>query len=286
MTKITGEQVHKAYIAIATPDTRLSWQQLSEDKQNLYRQMAELLNAEQAEEPAQTPDVEILHDQDGLRVVRLECGYIPYHGGYDFLAEMGAGLVTITHMHSKNKPRSFSLSPANMTRLAHAWLAFTAKQEHEKEIEQAEYRGQVAAMKERAKTLYATVEEDVDGLFTLIFENGPLAHVYRRFQTNVCLDLDDVKERLNAAQKMREEAQTGDCSKGVSNYQVDEADLQRRLDKLDVELHREAPGYYSLSFYEDHMFADFWHSNELMSIGQVEYRLRYMEGVLSKSTAK
>ncbi len=198
------------------------------------------------------------------------------------IAELGAGLVTITYMHSKNEPKSFSLSPDNMTRLAHAWLAFVAEQEQAKEQDKKEYRSQIDALYVKASNLYCAIEEDSDGLFTLLYENSPLAHVYRRFAINARIDLNGIELRLNAAETERQRAQTKSCSDGVHNYQVSVMDLDNRLAKMNVELHRLAPGYYGLSFYEDHMFIDFWYSNELLTLGQIEYRTNYMQCVAKR----
>ncbi len=226
--------------------------------------------------------MEILHEEHLLRVVRLESAYDGYNGCLQTIAELGVGLVTLTHMHSKNKPKSFSLSPDNMTRLAHAWLAFVADQEQGKEDDKKEYRSQVDALRERAKGLYCTIEEDSDGLFTLLYENSPLAHVYRGFAINAQIDIEGIELRLNAAEEMRQDAQTKSCSDGVYNYHINIGDLEIRLRRVHVELHYQAPGFYSLDMDKEHMFSGFWYSNELLEIGQIEYRTDYMESVAAR----
>ncbi len=158
-------------------------------------------------------------------------------------------------------------------------MQFIGDQEDKEHVAEDAYSSRVVAIQERAKTLYTTVEENEDGTFSLLYENSPLWHVYERFRTYSYMSFDDVEERLNAAQIAKDAAQTGACE--VSQAMQDR--WMKRADALHMLYSKEAPGYYSLTVPDGyHMFDGFWYSNELLSAGQIEYRLRYIEGVISR----
>ena len=226
---------------------------------------------------------EILHDERGIRLVRLDFYYGTHGSTIEILAELGEGLVTLTQMNNEGKPRRFSLDPNNMTRLAVAWLAFLDDCKAAEEQDKADYQAKIEATRERAKAVGAQMIDYSDnptyGTFNLSWPaTHPLSHINRRWTDNENLSLPEVHGRLKCVEDHMKYVQTGAVTDkcDISTFEQ----LDARAYAVDATLLRDAPGYYSFTFLPEHPFFGFWNSCELLTAGQVEYRLRYVEGVM------
>jgi hypothetical protein len=233
--------------------------------------------------------VEILKDIDGLRIVRLDYHFSNYESEV-LLAQLGEGLCTLTQMRSDHKPKNFTIDPQNMDRLTAAWLQFRADNLAREKTEQAEFQAQIDATRLRAIALGASMTLDMQyDTFTLIWpDNSPLEHFNTRWVCgNTNLSLDDAAHRLKCAEEHREKAQTEamDDKHYISTFerQRDRAKAVGGYLTADADEHDERTRYL-LTFTVEHPFFNFWAKGDELTPGLVEYRLRYVEGVMKTAS--
>lgn len=172
------------------------------------------------------------------------------------------------------------LTEKELKKLIYSFFLF----EQDKQNHQNEQQQQRHSRFEELQTIarrFRVVLEQHENYYTIKYHKSiPLAHILKCYIINTGLTLRDIEERLAHLQQEYTNAQQGDYSKGVSNYKppTHETFLEWAT-SLGMTLEKTAPGYYTLieNFSENHPFFDFWLSNELLTPGVLEYRLRYMK---------
>ncbi|HEY5003437.1 MAG TPA: hypothetical protein VII61_09815 [Ktedonobacteraceae bacterium] len=233
--------------------------------------------------------VEILHEERGLRVVRLDFTHYGYESE-DVLAQLGEGLVTLTRMRSDHKPKNFTIDPQNMDRLTTAWLQFRADNLAKLEAEKAVFWDEIEETRKRAQALGADMASYLTSSdytnFTLKWpDSSPLAPFNHRWMSNTDLSLGSVQSRLETVEKHIQSVQDEavDDKREISST----AEFIRRAELISAnfsmtdETDVNGVSAYGLTFPEDHPFYKFWERSYFLTPGQVEYRLRYVEGVLN-----
>ena len=234
---------------------------------------------------------EILSDERGVRLVRLDFYHDSYGGTYEHLAQLAEGLVTLTHMSNDHKPKKFMLDPNSMTRLAVAWLAFMDDCQTKEDAEKAKFQAETNLVKERAKAIGAIMTdyapESNYGTFNLAW---PVGHPLERFNRhwthgNENLDISSVQDRLKHVEEHAQEAQIEavENPRHISDYEQQVRRAHEVGGFLTSDSDDEgARQEYSLSFAAPHHFATFWRKGYELTAGQVEYRLNYVEGVMQQ----
>ncbi len=150
---------------------------------------------------------EILHDEDSLRLVRLEFAYMGVYGGTnELLAELGVGLVTLKSANfSGGKVKKFTISPNQMDTLASAWQQFRQDQDEKEAEKKASRQAEIQALHERAAALGGTLvyHEEDEFNYELFELTWPADHpVYGRRSKGDTINLSrrDVIRRLDYAE--------------------------------------------------------------------------------------
>jgi hypothetical protein len=226
---------------------------------------------------------EVVSDKNDTRLVRLSFyhGYVGGHddtGIHEYFAEINLGRVTLWKTSTNMPPREFRMDIEDAERFAHALLSYQGDQAKREQQERDAFKDEIEATMLRAEALDIQMVEQ-DGWFSLsCARHHPLAHVLDRWCIVDQLTLSVVQERLQAIETFKEESQTADDSKGVSNYTVDLDKLPSRAESVGATLKKLA--YYELTFPVGHPFFAFWYSDTLLPLGQVVYRLNYVEAVV------
>jgi hypothetical protein len=238
----------------------------------------------------ETAKVETLKDIDGLRIVRLDYHFSNYESEV-LLAQLGEGLCTLTQMRSDHKPKNFTIDPSNMDKLTTAWLQFRADNLAKLEAEKASFWDEIEETRKRAEKIGADMSSYLTSSdytnFTLKWpDSSPLFSFNHRWMPNTDLSLGSVQNRLEVVEKHIQSVQDEACDKrDISSTH----ELLRRAEAVD--------GYFTceydnpesgcvLAFSEGHPFYNFWHQIDNLTAGQVEYRLRYVEGVMQQQAAQ
>ncbi len=163
--------------------------------------------------PREIKPAEILYDEDGLRLVRLEFAYNgQYNGTNELLAELRAGLVTLKSARfDTKKVKHFCLSPTEMDTLAQAWQQFRQDQDVKEATKKVEYQAEIQTLIERAAAVggtlvhYAEDERNYES-FALTW---PADHpIYGRKGDTTGLSKRDVIRRLDYAESQTKEIQS------------------------------------------------------------------------------
>ncbi len=151
---------------------------------------------------------EILHDEDHLRLVRLEFAYMGLYGGtHELIAELGSGLVTLKLANfNGEKVKNFTISPAQMDTLTSAWQQFRQDQEVKEAEKKATHQAEIQALIERAAAVGGTLvyhEEDEFNyeLFELTWSADHPIYGRRSKGDTINLSRRDVIRRLEYAEQ-------------------------------------------------------------------------------------
>lgn len=243
--------------------------------------------------PTETRDVksaEILHtDAAGARIVRLD-GYYSSPFGHcggiqETFAELGEGGVTLVHTSSLKKPKSFSMDAETVDTFCQAWQEFRAARKAMHEQEQRDYYERIQDLMQKASDLGGELVMDEDGNFELIW---PRIHpMYGLYRIDRCLSLGTVEERLTNVKEIQEGACGPARDLKILDIVAAAFDAEITLDGRQRDFCHEHDASstittYSLIFAPDSLFHGFWTKVTGLTLAQVDYRLRYVEGIKTR----
>jgi hypothetical protein len=230
--------------------------------------------------------IEILHEKDGTRTALLSRS-CHQDSLKQTIVTMDEEQAIFAQMVSDGKNRRFRLSGREVEAFIEAWTKHKADAQAKAEAGQAEWDAKIEATRKRAEAVGALLTGY--NPYTLTWPAGsPLERYNRQWVTgNSGLYLSDVQGRLKQVEEHMQEVQIQDDSKGVSNYTMDYDQLVKRAQAIGALFLESSPHpgreRYTLAFRDDHPFFGFWKEHHNLTLGQVGYRVRYVEHVMRQT---